>query len=693
MSKDENIIRVVSAVADKTKVILYKEDGDTIIMNQGDHRLKALLDEIIPITTQGKVAVVSLEKFSVYADFEKKTNGLVRLFRVGKAKLSNWIKGRDPQEVTLPEEAPSPQPVAKAASVEAPSEKAVDASVEAYRQPPVADLVPDLEPIDEKDTVGSEEAVVAIVGEPGKERVIPDVDKIKPLIEHAARTNSTTAVENFLKRLAAIIDKRRHSVEDLMRFLEKGDLPLAEDGSIIAYKILRKKEGHYVDCHTGLVPQRVGSYVCVDEKLVDLERDNECSNGLHIARRGYIGQFSGDICTLCKIDPEDVMVVPHNDANKIRVKGYHILAELSQGAYQHLRSNKPMTTELDSLRVVFEAIKGNHIGRIERVQINGQHGKNVVVTQLEAAVKAQPTFNTAKPEGLHRAAAIDDEVNAGTSVEPRDINKQINDLHAERELSESEQESGIEDDEDDGDIPNTCDKCGADIEEHESHCEDCLEELTAPDDVPNEAEQVSQEDLEAAAEFHDKVVETPAPLKLESPKLSRKDEAALLLRAYNEAKTSDVANKAAQALVAFKKDAKVGWEKLGIAQSVADLVLKVAAGEPKAIVSPATADLSAKLGGNTKNLKVAKTPKGKGKGLKELMDEAEKSPPTNTISKLVGKAPKVNKVRAAYEAWLVKQNKTTADDLKAAKKGAKKGWEALGFTPEEVRIITNKLDL
>lgn len=402
MSNTENVLRIVSAVADRHKVILYKEDGDTVIINQGDHRLKALIDEIMPITAKGEVAVVSLEKFSVYADFEKNTGGLVKMFRVARNKLKSWLGVESTTEIVI---------------VNSPSAGSPEA---APVQPVLEALQDSLKPVGLDDTVTEAETIVAVVNK----KVIPDVHKMKHLLHSANKNASTKAIENLLTRLSAIIDNRQHSVEDLMRFLEKADLPIAEDGSIIAYKILKRKKGKYVDCHTARVVQQVGSYVCVNENLVDLNRRNECSNGLHIARRGYIGQFSGDVCVLCKIDPEDVMVVPHNDANKIRVKGYHILAELSDEAYAYLKANRPMTTEMEALKIVYAAIKGNHISRIERVEIKGQSGTNVVTTPLNTNDSRPPKVKAGR-EDLTKAVAVDDEITPAPAVEPREINKRL----------------------------------------------------------------------------------------------------------------------------------------------------------------------------------------------------------------------------------------------------------------------------
>ena len=79
---------------------------------------------------------------------------------------------------------------------------------------------------------GSE--IVAVIGD----KVVANMEKLKPQITHALKNSSAVGFSTFVARVAAISDTRRHSVEDLLKFLEKGDLPIANDGSIIIYKIL-----------------------------------------------------------------------------------------------------------------------------------------------------------------------------------------------------------------------------------------------------------------------------------------------------------------------------------------------------------------------------------------------------------------------------------------------------------------------
>lgn len=630
-----NTIRVVSAVADKKQVILYLEDGNTLIIKQGDHRLGDLLDIIIPITVKGEVAVINLQDFSIYAAFENKTQGMTKFFRMTKNKVKGWFGGEtETHKATLPEDG-------KAAIMAAVMGTSMtEEEVTEHGQP-----------VDMTDEVGDDEVVVAVVEnkETGKKAVIPGVQAIKPLIDHAVRTNSAEAVQAFLSRCAKFIDKRQHSVDDLMRFLEQGDLPLAEDGSIIAYKMLKygphpKGGDLFVDCHSGNITQRVGSYVCVNESLVDLNRRNECSNGLHIARRGYLGGFEGDVCVLCKIDPEDVMVVPHNDPNKVRVKGYHILAVMSDEAMKLLKQNKPMTGEEDALEAVYRAIKGDHIDRIERVQVNGQYGSKVEVTKLKHEKSRDKDAFSHTGSDLKKAAALDDESIVAGSVDPREINKRV--------TTEHEKLSG-----------NTLEVPLTNEGGPNSHGTklDQSEELLA----------LTEDEKQAVEEMHDDIVDRLAA-KPEAEKPA--SELDLLLLDYNTAPEGNVKVDAARALVAFKKAKKKGWDKLGIEQKVADAILADA--QTTASPAPVKASPKPKAGTKEKKAKVSKpapTPVSK-EVVKSITD------------KKTG-GTKAEQARSLYDAW---QKSGKADDfakLADFKKKTKKSWAVLGFSNTEITKI------
>ncbi len=443
-------IRVKSAIADKNQLTLYLENGDVRTVKQGDPRLPGLIDQIMPIVQRGEVAVVSLQSFAVYAAFEEKTNGLVKFFKVAKKTLGSWFgKHTDEKELILPPN-PSPTmpatvptstvggyvpgqaaaaPVAdqnvKPATVPRTTTSRVDelSQPTPVKVPSVSTPAPNNATLPtsatrmEGEDVADDETVVAVIDG----MIIPEIEKVKPYLIHALKHNGQDAVINFLRRVIPMLDKRQHSVQDLLRFMQGGDLPIADDGSMIAYKILRKRNGHYVDCHTQKVQQKIGSYVTVDEKLVDLNRHNECSNGLHVARRAYVRGFGGDVVTLIKVAPEDVITVPHRDADKVRTKGYHILAELSSEAYDMLKQNKSATKTGNTSELLAKILRGDHVAKLEEVRITGQMGNGVVITKLEKGSKLEAGEVT---EAEHKKAqSLDPETAA--LVNPKEINQKI----------------------------------------------------------------------------------------------------------------------------------------------------------------------------------------------------------------------------------------------------------------------------
>lgn len=429
-----NTIRVKAVIADGNVVVFYKEDGTTVNVPSDDPALPELLKTISPRLVRNEVVEISLDDYSVYDTLSKKTNGFVRFFRAAKnavAAVFNPTLVEPPVIVTETEVSLSPEEIAPE-PVKEPQPKPF--KVEEEETPPEPEkrtydaLKDDLKPESGNADVPEDETVVAVIGNV----VIPGMEKLRPYITHALKTNSEKAVKNFLERIARIIDKRGHSVEDLMRFMEKGDLPLAEDGSIIAYKILRKRNDGvftYVDCHSGNVHQRVGSVVFVEESLVDKNRRNECSNGLHVARRGYLGHFSGDVCVMIKMAPEDVVTVPHNDPNKVRVMAYHIIFELTNEVFNVLRSNKPMTSNPKAAAMLAAAIKGDHIGVLERVQIGGSKGSNLSVhdqVQKEDAHAEQrkARISNVKAETAEKAVAMDDP-KASQVIDTKALNEQV----------------------------------------------------------------------------------------------------------------------------------------------------------------------------------------------------------------------------------------------------------------------------
>lgn len=379
-----NKVRIAGATVSKTGITLYLETGKEMNLPIDSWRTKAIMDNIKDGLARKQIVEIDLDTYSVESHIEKRSNGLIKFFRTTVSAISGLFSGN--------------------------SGGVVDQSA------------PALDP--------KKETVVAVVA--GKQ--IPGIEHLERHMEHAYQTNNTVGLQKFLERIAKVIDGRGHTVNELLHFMSRGDLPIADDGSIIAYKVLctnGRKDGVFVDCHSRKVTQKLGSRVSMDEKLVNPSRRTECSTGLHIARRAYISGFPGDIITLVKVAPEDVIAVPFNEPNKMRAAAYHIVAVLPSEVHELLRSNKAMTSNTKAALILADVIAGRHVDILENVIIGSAYGGDIKIVPVDGA-QAEVVAGTEK------AVALDD-VETKTVVTVKDVQKAVKAAVAEKQ-AESAQE-------------------------------------------------------------------------------------------------------------------------------------------------------------------------------------------------------------------------------------------------------------
>ncbi len=116
----------------------------------------------------------------------------------------------------------------------------------------------------------------------------------------------------------------------LYEFMEYGNLPLTEDGSFLAYKVVR---GDYKDKHSGKFDNSVGKTLSMPRTKVDDNDNNTCSSGLHACSKEYIKHFishgGSDRLMVVKIAPEDVVSIPTDYKNtKLRTCRYEVIGEI-----------------------------------------------------------------------------------------------------------------------------------------------------------------------------------------------------------------------------------------------------------------------------------------------------------------------------------------------------------------------------
>ena len=246
-----------------------------------------------------------------------------------------------------------------------------------------------------------DETVVAVTN--NGRTIIPEAQHLATQLKAATELKDFTGFQKFLDRLGTVVNKRRFSVEDLMKFMKHGDLPIADDGSLVIYKRLTKhgkdKSGRYlyVDVHSRKVIQRVGSRVFMDESLVDPDRRQDCSNGLHVAALSYLRGFSGEITIIGKVAPEDVIAVPEYSNNKMRVAGYDILAVLDSKQASVVNGGGKLSNVPGGTELLNSILRGKHIPIDQTVEIGGAYGSNLTIKDLE---NVAPLGEVLKPEDI-----------------------------------------------------------------------------------------------------------------------------------------------------------------------------------------------------------------------------------------------------------------------------------------------------
>ncbi|QIG70517.1 RIIB lysis inhibitor [Rhizobium phage RHph_N38] len=399
-------IRVKSIVVEDKLAVFYLEDSSTFTVNQGEARLARMIEKAIPIIKAGEIAVLDTEEGTVedyhdsstiFSAFEQRSGGFMKFFRAAKDAVKKLFHTHEddysntPVAPKVPVMAIMPTVFEESAKPPVQVDRGMYAPIETPEETKPAPVTEqELEIKSEiqvkpltSDVVTKNETVVAVLP---NGRIIPGMENLKSHLNHAKDPDQIEGLKRFVERMSVMLDKRAHSVEDLLTFMERGDMPVTINGDIIAYKALNPSKNGVVftDKHSGNVKQRVGSFVNVREDLVDKNRRNECSNGLHVARKGYLKGFarSNDPIFIILVAPEDVVTVPHGDANKVRTMGYHIVAQLPPEAAQAVMANQPITQFPEVKALLAEIIKGNHIPRLESVQINGQKGSGLKITPL-----------------------------------------------------------------------------------------------------------------------------------------------------------------------------------------------------------------------------------------------------------------------------------------------------------------------
>lgn len=171
----------------------------------------------------------------------------------------------------------------------------------------------------------------------GEPLALPIVDRALSLLRDGYNIRPLL---NFLRNILNNPSERAR--RELYQFMEVNDLPVTPDGHFIAYKMVNDD---FTDIYTGTMDNSPGATPSMDRALVDPDKDNTCSVGLHFAALHYVRNGSygdrerGHRLVALKINPRDVVAIPKDYNNsKGRACEYLILKEL------HWETSLPVNT-------------------------------------------------------------------------------------------------------------------------------------------------------------------------------------------------------------------------------------------------------------------------------------------------------------------------------------------------------------
>lgn len=226
--------------------------------------------------------------------------------------------------------------------------------------------------------------------------IVKDATKLQAHIERAVYGKQAKGFKKFLEDFKKV--KSNHTVDELLDFMGRNDLPIADDGSILVFKYLDDKGGgNYADHHTGRVTQRLGSLVHMPKEMVDQSRRNQCSSGLHVCSHLY-GSYGG-VAFLAKVRASDVVAVPEAAQGKMRVAAYHLVKLLPRDVYGRIANRQTMLGEGNdegARQILLDVITGNHTKVLDRVRVGGSTYVDDKAAVETTKVKQKPGATTKK---------------------------------------------------------------------------------------------------------------------------------------------------------------------------------------------------------------------------------------------------------------------------------------------------------
>jgi len=187
---------------------------------------------------------------------------------------------------------------------------------------------------------------------------------VQRLLDYKREGFDFKPMSKFLAKLAR--NPSESARDELLLFIEAGDMPICEDGDFLAYKRVRD---NYRDFWTGKYRHFPGDKPSMPRSSCDSNRHNTCSEGFHICTHQYLPEYhggQGKIMVL-KASPEHVVAVPPDyNASKMRVCRYEVLSELGKNPEKRPKLTKKLYRVKKNGKIKAVAPKRDRTGRFAK---------------------------------------------------------------------------------------------------------------------------------------------------------------------------------------------------------------------------------------------------------------------------------------------------------------------------------------
>ena len=137
-------------------------------------------------------------------------------------------------------------------------------------------------------------------------------------------------VNKYVFFLEDALRNDKNSYNEMWDFIKHNAIKIHDNGAIIGYKkVTVGADGKLYDSYTNTVPNDPGTLVQMPRHLVNDNKSETCSYGLHVGSINYVRNFSGNQIVKVLVAPANVVSVPTDyNGQKMRCSEYFVLETL-----------------------------------------------------------------------------------------------------------------------------------------------------------------------------------------------------------------------------------------------------------------------------------------------------------------------------------------------------------------------------